>query len=400
MRMIALTALLLGTACNIPPKDPFAAAEHALRHNDLLRALQAYDAVPVAHVRYPDARAGAGDVEQRMRRCHELILEALMLRAEWRDAEALDALQRARQHWPQQPSLNQWIAATEKRLQLFAERGSVAETPATEVPSSPMVEVAKIGTPQLPVATDVGDREPGSRGPEPSAAPLAVGEPSSNASESSTPLSPAETSQPVRQPVVVVPPSNPPKPLLPGPSAQAVRGESSANAPQSVASPGAIGAEGRKPSPADSMENDSHENPSVAAPQSAPSAVAPSSSAAAEDSTPTPKSESVVVVKRLPQGEDPVVLGLVAVEARLGRGELALAVRDLIELARRFPADARVNRRLVRLLHQRALVNYGQGSVVAAVTDWRRVLEIEPDNRVVRKLLQRAVAESQGNKDS
>src|SRR5690606_32346304 len=58
--------------------------------------------------------------------------------------------------------------------------------------------------------------------------------------------------------------------------------------------------------------------------------------------------------KRLPTGEDPVALGLVSVEGRLSRGELSLAVHDLIELSRRFPIDARVNVRLGRLLHQRA----------------------------------------------
>ncbi|MGK0205570.1 MAG: hypothetical protein ACI9S9_004661, partial [Planctomycetota bacterium] len=108
----------------------------------------------------------------------------------------------------------------------------------------------------------------------------------------------------------------------------------------------------------------------------------------------------VTAPKRLPTGEDPVVLGLVAVEARLGRGELALAVRDLIELARRFTDDVRVNRRLVRLLHQRALMSYGQGTVAAAVTDWRRVLEIEPNNRVVQKLLERALLECRTEKKS
>ena len=95
-----------------------------------------------------------------------------------------------------------------------------------------------------------------------------------------------------------------------------------------------------------------------------------------------------------------MVLGLVVVEARLGRGELALAVRDLLELSGRFSDDVRVNRRLSRLLHQRALMSYGQGSVAAAVTDWRRVLEIEPDNLAVKKLLQRALAESRAEKKS
>ena len=93
--------------------------------------------------------------------------------------------------------------------------------------------------------------------------------------------------------------------------------------------------------------------------------------------------------------EDPVALGLVSVEGNLSRGELTTAVRDLIELARRFPTDLRVNRRLGRLLHQRALMHYGQGAVAAAVADWQRVLEIEPGNTAVQHLLERALLESQ-----
>lgn len=288
MKMLVLMALLLGTSCNIPPQDPFVAAERALCRNDLLRALQAYDTVPVAHARYPDARAAAGVVEQRMRRCHELILDALMLRSEWRDAEALDALQRASHHWPQQPNLKLWIAATEKRMQLFAERGSSTELAVAELPVSPPVEMAKLDRPQRPVILEVGS----------------------------------------------------------------------------------IG---------------------VATLDDAPS------SALSESSTAT-KPLSVKKSKRLPVRQDPVVLGLVAVEARLSRGELALAVRDLIELSSRFREDVRVNRRLSRLLHQRALMSYGQGSVAASVTDWRRVLEIDPNNDLVKRLLHRAEAESRAEK--
>lgn len=93
-------------------------------------------------------------------------------------------------------------------------------------------------------------------------------------------------------------------------------------------------------------------------------------------------------------GEDPVVLGLVAVEARLGRGELELAVIDLLELARRFPGDARVQSRLARVLHQRALLRYGQGALTTAIADWERVLQIQPENRVVRAMLDAVKAEA------
>lgn len=388
MRMLVLTALLLGTSCSLPPKDPFVAAERALRCNDLLRALQAYDAVPVAHARYPDARAAAGDVEQRMRRCHELILDALLLRSEWRDAEALDALQRARQHWPQQPNLKQWIAATEKRMQLFAERDSSTETPVAELPASPIVEVAKIGRPQLPVAVEVDLMEVAVSDDDPLSAGVVSGPPSPSQPNVS---SPATGRDPVEVPAVSVPqpmlpevPRNPAKAV----SQVAVADLTTSDSPASPAITGPVA----KPSIAKSVAS----NPlgvRSSEPTGKPIVASPESST-------TTKPSSVKVTKRLPTGEDPVALGLVVVEARLGRGELALAVRDLLELSGRFRDDVRVNRRLSRLLHQRALMSYGQGSVAASVTDWRRVLEIEPDNLAVKKLLQRALAESRAEKKS
>jgi hypothetical protein len=349
MKMLVLMALLLGTSCNIPPQDPFVAAERALCRNDLLRALAAYDTVPVAHARYSDARAAAGVVEQRMRRCHELILEALMLRSEWRDAEALGALQRASQHWPQQPNLKQWIAATEKRMQSFADRGPSTKPPVVELPVSVMVEVAKIGRPQLPVLLEVGSIGVAALADGPSSAGAVSGQPSMSSSVSL----PATGRDPVEVPAVSVP--------------QLMLPEESSNS-------------------------------AMTASQVAVAELTVSDSPALLEPSTATKPSPVKKAKRLPAREDPVVLGLVAVEARLGRGELALAVRDLLELSSRFSEDARVNRRLSRLLHQRALMSYGQGSVAASVTDWRRVLEIDPNNDAVKRLLHRALAESRAEK--
>jgi hypothetical protein len=88
-----------------------------------------------------------------------------------------------------------------------------------------------------------------------------------------------------------------------------------------------------------------------------------------------------------------VALGLVAVETRLGRGQLEAAVADLLELARRFPTEPRVRLRLVRLLHQRALLRYGDGAVAMAIADWQRVLEIDPNHHAARRLLEAAERE-------
>jgi len=382
MRTLSLLGLvLMFGACNIPPKDPFVAAERALASNDLLEALQAYDAVPVKHARYPDARAAAGDVEQRMRRCHELILEALMLRAEWRDAEALETLQRATDHWPGQPSLRLWIAATEKRLRLFGDRTGEVADPVTTTPAAPLIEIAKAGqqkpsgvvmshgvpapvaAPNETVAAAPAPIEVPSRGP----LPMVPLEP-----KTTDPVEPVATSggadagtqekpEPVASGEVVAPTQSKPVAL--------VEPEAGSVTPVVPAQPVAS-----KPETATTVE----QGGAVVAPEGAKTAAAPAAKP-----------------RRLPMSQDPVALGMVSVEAALGRGELTVAVRDLIELARRFPDDARVNRRLGRLLHQRALMHYGSGAVAAAVADWRRVLKIEPDNKRVKRLLARALSESQ-----
>lgn len=95
-----------------------------------------------------------------------------------------------------------------------------------------------------------------------------------------------------------------------------------------------------------------------------------------------------------PGADDTIAPGLVAVEARLAAGELELAVIDLLELARRHPNDPRVGNRLARVLHQRALLRYGEGSLVAAIADWQQVLALQPENRAVKLLLEAARTES------
>ncbi|HEB53379.1 MAG TPA: hypothetical protein ENI87_09015 [bacterium] len=289
----ALSCLpLLASACVVPPDDPFERGEFAVQRDDLLMALHAFDAVPVAHPRYPDARAAAVAVEQRMRRCQELLLEALMLRGEWRDEEALEALRRAQVQWPSQPGLQRWIDATEQRLALFGSRrpesGGEGGEPAAPAPV-PLVEVP----PATPAPAPVETRE-----------------------RTSTPTA---TAPPVSDDPVVEIPAEP-----------------------------------------------------IEEPPSPPVASAPSHRA----------------------GDDPVALGLVAVERLLARAERDRAVRDLTELARRFPGDARVTSRLARLLHQRGLLRYGQGAVAAAIRDWQRVLKLEPGNERVRGLLAAARREA------
>ncbi|MBZ0151363.1 MAG: hypothetical protein K8J09_07500, partial [Planctomycetes bacterium] len=80
-------------------------------------------------------------------------------------------------------------------------------------------------------------------------------------------------------------------------------------------------------------------------------------------------------------------------EARLTRGDTDVAVADLVDLARRFPAEDRVRVRLVRLLHQRALRRYGEGAVESAINDWERILQLDANDAEAQQGLAVARAE-------
>ena len=278
-----LVPLLCLAACATQVQDPFETAEYALREHDLVGALLVYDAVPVSHPRYPEARAAAASIEGRIRRCHEMLLEALTLRSEWRDVDALGFLRLARAVWPSMPAVDGLIAATETRLRMF-DRGSDAEAR-----------------------------------PDALAAPAA------------------------------------PSPVV---------------------------------------------EPGTAAVLPADTAAAGDPFAAAEMSLPeqTPASESDNARSSAPHGvaaasTDAVSRGLAQVESRLARTDLQGAVADLFELARRFPNDPRVRARLARLLHQRALLSYGQGAVNGAIADWEQLLEMYPSHPLAAEMLRAARSE-------
>lgn len=299
---LLLLPLLGGAACVVAPRDPFTRGHWALQRHDLGTALQAFDAVPVAHPDYPEARAVAVGVERTMRRCHELLLDALVLRGEWRDEEALVLLQRARSTWPSMPGVDAWIAATQQRV------------------------------------LSVGGAPPRSPEPLASSSPIPLLEPAWLAGRPAEPRASRIAESPIAD-----------EPRLPPPIA-----------PPSEGSPALEGTGVAEPPPA----------PSVAAAV----ATAPVFTASSED---------------------PVALALVAVEAELRAGQLASAVASLLQLADRHPAEVRIRVRLSRLLQQRALLRYGEGAVHEAVTDWQRVLELEPENQLVRSMLVAAQQESE-----
>lgn len=308
----ALAALGCLTACATRPVDAFVQAERSLLQRDLAAALQALDAVPVAHARYPEARAAALDVERDMRRCHELMLEAMLKRAEWRDAEALAALQRVREIWPAMPGVTVLIAATEQRRRMFTVSPAAPPAPAVAWQPAPLLETAVVYSPLV-------DLQPSPLlSPSTEAADLLVGV-----------LAPAPAQAPLSVPPV--------------------------------------------------------QGPEVGAAEAVPVRGAAAGPVARE----VPVADELLV----PPVDGAVAAGLMAVEAKLGRGQLEAAVTDLLDLAQQFPAEIRVRLRLVRVLNQRALLRYGDGAVAKAIADWQRVLELDPENANARRMLDAAISE-------
>jgi hypothetical protein len=80
-------------------------------------------------------------------------------------------------------------------------------------------------------------------------------------------------------------------------------------------------------------------------------------------------------------------------EQRLQRGDREGALAELHELARRYPHEARVRVRLARLVHQRALVRYGDGRLEPAIADWRQVLLLDPEHAEAQACLRGAERE-------
>ncbi|MFM1870650.1 MAG: hypothetical protein RL398_72 [Planctomycetota bacterium] len=267
--MLRWTLLFL-TACAVAPTDPFRDAEAALAAGDLPTALAAFDTVPVAHPRYPEARAAAIGVERRLRRSHEELLAALTLRAEWRDPEAVATMERVLVMWPDMPGIHRLLVATRGRADLLALR-------------SPRV-VAPSSDPSRPAAAAVP---------------------------------PAVASAPATKSVA----------LAPAPSVAEVRDAGSVSAPVA--------------------EVDAEQ----------------------------------------------VTAALAEVERLLHGGKLADGIARLRALAGEYNRDLRVRDRLVRVLHQRALLSYGRGGLTAAVADWQEVLALDTGHGMARSMLASAQAE-------
>lgn len=108
-------------ACNLPSarqsheRDPFARAEAARARGQLTEALCAFDQVTPDDPRYASARLQAAALEQRLRLHHELLLQGLKLRGEWRSDEAITAFGEALAAWPEDERTAHLLAATQLR---------------------------------------------------------------------------------------------------------------------------------------------------------------------------------------------------------------------------------------------------------------------------------------------
>ena len=94
-----------------------------------------------------------------------------------------------------------------------------------------------------------------------------------------------------------------------------------------------------------------------------------------------------------PTPEEELNSQLAAAENLLARGELQEALARLEDLHILHPDALAVRRTLARILHQRALVRYGQGYLEAAIADWARVRQLDEEFTRVNQFLNAARAE-------
>ena len=84
---------------------------------------------------------------------------------------------------------------------------------------------------------------------------------------------------------------------------------------------------------------------------------------------------------------------LAQTERLLAQGDLQEALAELEDLNLLHPDAFQVRRTLARVLHQRALVRYGQGYLEAAIADWARVRQLDDELTKIDQFLDAARAE-------
>lgn len=262
-RLVALALCALTGCTAIEPGLPL--AQELLSHGDLLGSLTELDAIPPSEPDYALSRTVAKAIERRIRTSQQLFARGLSLRSEWRDDEAIEAFELARQVWPRAPAVAGMAEATRRRR-------SALDAPVGHAPRGGAVAMTRPVTPEV-------------------AAPE---------------LAPDEFTDHQWIPA----------------------------APGGAAAPPAIG---------------------------------------------------------LP--EVPIELRLARAVADLDAGDLASSLAELEELHDLVPAHRAIRRELVRGLHRRALLHYGQGQLEPAIIQWTRVAELDPGLREAREFREAAQIE-------
>ncbi len=121
LRAALVASMCCLCACNLQffrtqhDADPFVRAEAARVRGELTEALCAFDQVKPEDSRYAAARLQAAALEQRLRLHHELLLQGLRFRGEWRSDEAIAAFGEALAAWPEDERTAHLLAATHLR---------------------------------------------------------------------------------------------------------------------------------------------------------------------------------------------------------------------------------------------------------------------------------------------
>lgn len=343
VRSGALAAALLGlAACRSLPHDPYAAGHRAMAQGDVVRAIAAFDAVPFADPRHPEARLHAAALERRLQRQLELMLLGLSLRQERQDEAALAAFESAREAWSGLAAAQGMVQATRTRL-------AAARRDEQLIAAAQRREAA------------------------------------ANAGDGSKPAAVAARQEPRR---LSVPPAG-----GDSRSADAVR-------------PGSRGGDRRVPAAATQNTLQVHEAPSCSMLGLDRDAVAnavrplpivdPTPGCPQHD--PSPPSLQPATVATVPAGSVPAsdaaaATRLASLEAALAAGNVDQVMPELFALHETYPGDLRVRARIARLLQQRGLLSYGQGNVQQAVADWRQALQLDPTLASARTMLEGALGE-------
>ncbi len=82
----------------------------------------------------------------------------------------------------------------------------------------------------------------------------------------------------------------------------------------------------------------------------------------------------------------------------LSSGDMDKALTILQDLWDESPGEPAVVQQLVRVLHQRALLAYGQGRLEAAIDDWKKVVRLQEGNTQAHAFMRAAETELAGRR--